>query len=90
MEITLSPELAAAVERGIASGRYASAEDYVAEALEQMEERDGWRAETLEETREKLEEAWQQAERGEVFTLEEVRDHMNEMKSRWRAARQVL
>jgi putative addiction module CopG family antidote len=90
MEIRLSPQLEAAVARGIASGRYASAEEYVAEAVELLAERDGWREETLEETREKLEEAWQQAERGEVFTLEEVRDHMNEMKSKWRAARQVV
>jgi putative addiction module CopG family antidote len=40
MEIRLSPELEAAVQRGIATGRYASAEEYLAEAVELLQERE--------------------------------------------------
>jgi len=87
MEIRLSPELEAAVERGVASGRYASAEEYVAQAVEMLEERAAWREETLEEQRAGLEAAWQEAERGEIFSMDEARRGMEQMKAEWKAGR---
>jgi Arc/MetJ-type ribon-helix-helix transcriptional regulator len=87
MEIRLSPELEAAVERGVASGRFANVEEYLAKAVELLEERDVWRPETLEEQRTGLEAAWQEAERGELTNLEDVRREMDEMKREWIATR---
>jgi Arc/MetJ-type ribon-helix-helix transcriptional regulator len=87
MEVRLSPEIAAAVERGIASGRYASAEEYVADAVVELDEREQWRDETLEETRTSLEAAWQESERGELIPLDEARRQLVEMKAEWRANR---
>lgn len=86
MEIRLSPELEAAVERGVATGRYASAEDYLAEAVELLQEREQWRDETLEEQRAGLEAAWQEAERGELTSLDDVRLELEEMKRVWIAS----
>jgi len=87
MEIRLSPELEAAVERGMASGRYASAEEYLSEAVELLEEREAWREESLDEQRAGLEAAWQEAERGELIPLDEARVQLEVMKAEWRANR---
>jgi antitoxin ParD1/3/4 len=68
MEIRLSPELAAVVEQDLATGRFASAEEYIAAAVELLHEREmGWNGETLEEFNAKLEESIAQAEHGEVL-----------------------
>ena len=47
MEIGLSPELAAVVQRDMASGQYASVEEYIAEAVEVLHERARWQSETV-------------------------------------------
>ena len=73
MEIKLSPELEAVVESVIASGRYASAEEYMADAIQVLEERGQWFGESLQEQREKMEAAWQEAERGELMSIDKVR-----------------
>jgi antitoxin ParD1/3/4 len=88
MEIRLSPELAAVVEQDVATGRFASAEEYIAAAVELLHEREmGWNGETLEEFNAKLEESIAQAERGEVLDEAEVRRRMNAMKAEWLARR---
>ena len=73
MEIRLSPETEAVVERDMASGRFASREEYVAAAVESFHERGEWLGESLEEARAKLEQSLAEAERGEFATDEEVR-----------------
>jgi len=84
MEIKLSPELAAVVEQDVAAGRFASAEEYIAAAVELLHERaQGWNGETLEEFNAKLEESIAQAERGNVADEEQVRREMREMKAEW-------
>ena len=84
MEIRLSPELAAVVEQDVAAGRFASVEEYIAAAVEQLHERaQGWNGETLEEFNAKLEESIAQAERGEVADEEQVREEMRQMKAEW-------
>jgi Arc/MetJ-type ribon-helix-helix transcriptional regulator len=54
MEITLPSELEAAVQRGVASGRYAIAEEYLTEAVELLEQREQWSEKTLEEQQEMM------------------------------------
>jgi Arc/MetJ-type ribon-helix-helix transcriptional regulator len=83
MEIRLSPELEAAVAYGIASGRYANAEEYFAKAIELLEEREAWREETLEEQRETMAASLAEAERGEVADEAQVRAEMRAMKADW-------
>jgi putative addiction module CopG family antidote len=83
MEIRLSPELEAAVERGVASGRYASVEEYIAEAVGLLEEREAWREETLAEEQDKMATSLAEAERGEVADEAQVRAEMRAMKAEW-------
>jgi len=83
MEIRLSPELEAAVERAIAGGRYGSVEEYVAAAVELLEEREQWLGESVEELNAKLEASIAEAERGELMPLEDVRREMQTMKAEW-------
>jgi putative addiction module CopG family antidote len=83
MEIRLSPELEAVVEQGIASGRYRSAEEYIAEAVELLREREHWRGETLEEFNAKLEESIAEAERGELMNMDEFCEERKKMKAEW-------
>jgi len=89
MEIRLSPELEAAVERGVASGRYASVEEYIAEAVEVLEEREARREETLEEQRLKMAISMAEAERGEVADEQQVREEMRAMKAEWISQRRA-
>jgi Arc/MetJ-type ribon-helix-helix transcriptional regulator len=83
MEIRLSPELEAAVERGVASGRYASSEEYLADAVALLEEREAWRSESLEEEQEKMATSLAEAQRGEIADEQQVRDEMRAMKAEW-------
>jgi antitoxin ParD1/3/4 len=83
MEIRLSPELEALVTKDLARGRFASVEEYVAEAVELLHEREQWLSETLEEQRESLDLAWQEAERGELMPVEDFREEMRTMKTAW-------
>jgi len=85
--IRLSPEIEALVERDVASGRYANADEYVAQAVELLEEREAWREETLDEQRAGLEAGRREAERGELTSLEDVRLEIESMKVEWKARR---
>jgi Arc/MetJ-type ribon-helix-helix transcriptional regulator len=89
MEIRLSPELAAVVERDVAAGRFASVDEYIAEAIELLHERGQWRDESLEEQRAGLEAAWRESERGELIPLDEFRKEMQEMKAEWVPSRKT-
>ncbi len=80
MEIRLSPEVQAIVEGDMASGRYGNVEDYIAEAVELLHERQQWR-ESDDEFRASLEASLQEAERGELMDEDEVRREMQAMKA---------
>ncbi len=82
MEIRLSAEVAAVIEADIAAGRFANVEEYVTAAVELLHERElGWMGETVEEFNAKLAESIAEAERGEQFTVEQVREEMRKMKA---------
>ena len=79
MEIRLKPEQEAVIERNVASGRYASVEEYLSDAIELFEERD----ETGDDIRARLENSWQQGEHGELISLDEFREEMKVYKADW-------
>jgi Arc/MetJ-type ribon-helix-helix transcriptional regulator len=89
MEIRLSPEIEAVVARDMASGRYGSVEDYIAEAVETLHERQQWLGETVAEERAKLERSLAEAERGELLSEDEVREQMRAMNAEWALRRAV-
>ena len=76
MNVTLSPEIEATVERLVESGRYASQEDALAAAVKLLDEEER----ALAEVRGKLRDGAEAIERGDAHTLAEVveilqRDH---------------
>lgn len=89
MEIRLSPELVAVVERDVAAGRFASVEEYIAAAVELLHELEPWRDESIEEQRSGLEAAWQESERGELISLDEFREEMRKMKAEWASSQKT-
>jgi antitoxin ParD1/3/4 len=72
MNVSLTPELAAFVERQVASGRYRSASEVVRQGLRELQDREEWKA----EVRAKIEEAVKSVEAGRVVDGEEVMDRM--------------
>lgn len=68
MNVSLTPELAAFVERQVASGRYRSASEVVRQGLRELQEREEWKA----EVREKIEEGLRSLEAGKGVPAEQV------------------
>lgn len=73
------------VERDMATGRFRSVEDYIAEAVELLHDREQWRGETLEEFNAKLDESIAQADRGELINLDDFVEERQKMKAEWAA-----
>lgn len=79
MNVSLTPELAAFVERQVASGRYRSANEVVRQGPRELQEREEWKA----EVREKIEEGRRSLEQGKWVDGEEFMD-------RWEARLQAM
>jgi putative addiction module CopG family antidote len=75
MEIRLKPEHEAMVAEDVASGRYASADEYVSEAVELLHERHAYDSRLLRES-------IAQAERGELISEEEIRRDLDQRRAR--------
>lgn len=72
VNVSLTPELEKFVASRVASGRYQSLSEMVLAALRLLEQQELARQAALEETRQKIEIGFDQAERGELFDGEEV------------------
>ena len=69
--VQLKPEDAEGIDRLIASGRYASREAVIAEALSLVRQRDDW----LAMVEEKVARGLDDIDAGRTYTVEEVRAH---------------
>jgi antitoxin ParD1/3/4 len=87
MTIAIRPELERKIADKVKSGRYASADDVVADALEaldRVEEAERmWKA----DIKGKVEEGWAQAERGEGIPADIAFARLRERIERWRRAK---
>ncbi|MEH2456736.1 type II toxin-antitoxin system ParD family antitoxin [Nostoc sp.] len=72
MNITLKSEIEQFIQAQIATGRYANAEEVISKALKLLEERDKEYQEWVEETRQKVDVAIAELERGEGLDGETV------------------
>ena len=83
MNVSLTPELAAFVERQVASGRYRSASEVVRQGLRELQEREEWKA----EVREKIEEGLRSLKAGKGVPAEQVWADLDEKLQRALAER---
>ena len=83
MTIQLSPELEALVQQDVSRGAYASVQEFVTEAVTILHRREEWFAAHEQEMRDAIEEGWQQAERGELLTEEQVRQSLARTRAEW-------
>ncbi len=72
MNISLTPELEKFVRQRLASGMYTSASEVVREGLRLLAEQEKVKRARLEVMREKIEDGWASAERGELIPGERV------------------
>jgi antitoxin ParD1/3/4 len=70
MNVSLTPELEQLIHRKVETGLYLSASEVVREALRLLEERDRMRALRCEEVRKEIQIGIDQADRGEVASLD--------------------
>ena len=72
MNITLKPEIEQFIQAQIATGRYANAEEVISKALKLLEKQDKEYQEWVEKTRQKVDVAIAELERGEGLDGETV------------------
>jgi predicted transcriptional regulator len=60
-------------------------EEFIAQAVTELHEREEWLATHQDEIRAKIEEGWAEAERGEFCSIEDVKQEMAAMKLEWLA-----
>ncbi|MBD2207557.1 type II toxin-antitoxin system ParD family antitoxin [Calothrix sp. FACHB-1219] len=72
MNITLKPEIEQFIQAQLATGRYANAEEVISKALKLLEKQDKEYQEWVEETRQKVDVAIAELERGEGLDGETV------------------
>jgi Arc/MetJ-type ribon-helix-helix transcriptional regulator len=93
MQLNVSNDLEALINKRLSSGNYASAEEVVRRALEAQEEaieadaEENWTDEERSAISSLIEERYQQAEKGEFIDGEKARLEIQEMKAIWRSSR---
>ena len=86
MQLTIPPDLQALIEKRMATGAFESAEEVLRCALEAQDEEESQQRQAISDH---IEEGFRQAERGELYTEDEVRTHLAEFKERWIKERQL-
>ena len=73
--ISLTPELNQFIDARVDSGLYESASEVVREGLRLLRHREGLQQQQLARVRAKVEQGWQESERGEVVTADDAKAH---------------
>ena len=83
MQFTIPPDLEALVQKRLASGAFANAEDVIRHALEAQDAQQSWTEEERRALPAHIEEGFLQAERGEVIDGDQARHEIQAMKDQW-------
>jgi Arc/MetJ-type ribon-helix-helix transcriptional regulator len=73
MQLTVPPDLEALMQKRLATGAFANAEDLIRRALEALDAEESWTDEERSALDEKIDRALEQAAAGRVFGPEEAR-----------------
>lgn len=85
MKIHLRPELEQLILRDVQRGPYQSVDEFVEHAVSLLHEQEAWLAEHGSEIREKIEQGYAAAQRGELIDADQVRGRVDEKKRAWLA-----
>jgi Arc/MetJ-type ribon-helix-helix transcriptional regulator len=83
MQLTIPPDLEELIEQQIATGAFENAEQVLRSALQAQAFENDWTEEERQAISDRLEESYQQAERGELTDGDQVKIEMTEFKKRW-------
>jgi len=87
MQLNVPPDLEALINKRLSSGGYTSAEDVLRRALEAQDAEESWTDEERRALSAHIEEAYLQAERGELIEGTQARRDIQEMKHNWHHGR---
>jgi predicted transcriptional regulator len=87
MTIQLKPEIERIVQQDVAAGVSGSVEEYIEQAILVHHQEQLDLAARREEISALIEEGWQSAQRGELYSEEEVRAYLEERKKEWLSKR---
>jgi Arc/MetJ-type ribon-helix-helix transcriptional regulator len=73
MQVNVPPDLEALVEKRLATGAFANAEDVIRRALENLDAEESWTEEERRALDEKIDQALEQVAAGRVYGPEEAR-----------------
>jgi putative addiction module CopG family antidote len=83
MKIHLRPELEELIKQDVQRGPYQSVDEFIERAVSLLHEQEIWLAEHGTEIREKIEQGYAAAQRGELIDSDEVRSIIQERKRTW-------
>jgi antitoxin ParD1/3/4 len=85
MKIHLRPELEELIKQDVQRGPYQSVDEFVERAVSLLHEQETWLADHGTELREKIEQGYAAAQRGELIDSDRVRSIIQERKRAWLA-----
>jgi putative addiction module CopG family antidote len=80
MEIRLRPELEELVKQDVQRGAYETVDEFVEQAVSMLHEQEAWLAANRAEIRDKIDQGYASAQRGELIDPDEVRSRLAELK----------
>jgi antitoxin ParD1/3/4 len=80
MKIHLRPELERLIKQDVQRGPYQTVDEFVEHAVSLLHEQEAWLAEHGSEIREKIEQGYAAAQRGELIDADQVRRKLDEKK----------
>jgi Arc/MetJ-type ribon-helix-helix transcriptional regulator len=80
MQLNVPPDLEALVQKRLATGAFANAEDVIRRALETLEAEESWTGEERRALDEKIDRALEQVASGQVYGPEEARRKLSSLR----------
>lgn len=88
MQLTVPPDLESLINKRLSSGAYSSPEEVLRRALEAQDAEESWTEEERRALSAHIEEAYLQAERGQLIPGAQARWELQTLKDDWRSSRQ--
>ena len=85
MKIRLRPELEQLIKQDVERGPYQTVDEFVEHAVSLLHEQEAWLAEHGSEIRERIEQGYAAAQRGELIDADQVRSRLDDRKRAWLA-----